>query len=819
MKISFQWLRQYVDLADKSAEEVAEALPLFGLEVDGVDRIGLPPLDKVVVGEVLAREPHPDADRLSVCSVQTDPAAEPSRIVCGAKNFKVGDRVPVALPGAVLPGGFLIKKSKLRGVESAGMMCSPRELGLGDDHAGLMILDQRPEIGTPINTVYPDTDYVFDVEVTANRGDCLNHLGVARELAAWFGRALQYPVIPESVESAAAGPAHPLLRNLEVEASRLCPHYRAYSIRGVRVGPSPQWLRRAIESIGLRPVNNVVDATNFALFELGQPFHAFDAARIGGQSIHVRPARAGEKIVTLDEKERLLDPGMLVIADEERPLVIAGIMGSLAAEVGSSTTDIVLEAAYFDPASIRRTVRALGLSSDSSQRFERGIDPTNTAYAALRCVDLILQVAGGELGGPAQVAGEPPMVQREIQLKPAFVNQVAGFETERSRIEEVLESLELRVIHKQGEEEEETWDVAIPGFRVDLSRPVDLVEEFVRIHGTHHIPQGEVIAPALSHGDHGIARYNRRAAEYLVGQHFTECMHYSLREGRELRFWPGNADGDALALENPLASDQSHLRSSLVPGLLDSLKLNRARSNWPVRLFEQGRVFRAMKGQIHELVSVAFIWVQSPEAESWRPAAEPDFYDALIRVRNLLLEAGVPAERQEWLPVTDLDAWQSERAATAGDFEAVGWEAQVGLLSVPMLRAWDLEGTVLAGSLLFQPAFLDREPASHRFEPFSTFPPTRRDLALLVQQAVPAGQVRADLARIASTEVGDSLPLERIEVFDVYQGEGLPEGTRSLAFGLVFRASDRTLSDKEVNPVFERIQQRVTSETDYRVRS
>ena len=353
------------------------------------------------------------------------------------------------------------------------MLCSERELGLGDDHAGIAILDSRPEVGTPVNELFPKPDQVFDIEITPNRPDALSHLGIARELAAWFKRPLVYPELKVNFTEASEGK---LVDSLECTSPELCPHYRGYSLRGVAVEQSPDWLKRRLQAIGLRPINNVVDATNYILHETGQPLHAFDVEKIGGRQVIVRPARKGEKITTLDEKERQLNAHNLVIADAEKALVVAGVMGSVDAEVDDSTTDIFLESAYFNPVSVRRTSKQLGLSTDSSYRFERGVDPKGAEYAALRCLDLILELAGGEILGPPLVAGEPPLMEREIDLSPEWVRQRLGFDVSDGEIEQSLSRLELRLSATEDADGKPLFRVAVPSFRGDLYRPIDLVE-------------------------------------------------------------------------------------------------------------------------------------------------------------------------------------------------------------------------------------------------------------------------------------------------------------------------------------------------------
>ena len=392
MKISYNWLQNYLDLSATSVEAIAEMLPLLGFDVESIERLGPPQLEHVVVGEVVEYSQHPNADRLRCCKVRTGHETPLHSIVCGAKNFEVGDKVMVALPGAVLPGDFKIKQSKLRGEPSEGMLCSAKELELGHDHDGILIVDAEQTLGRPLNQVFSDCDMVLNLEVTPNRVDVLSHIGTARELAARLGCSVRYPKIQSSRINASLGQL--LLKGVQVKVPEACPHYTAQCIRGVEVKSSPKWLQSAIEAIGLRSVNNVVDVTNYVLHETGQPLHAFDASKIQGGSCSFVSLSLEELITTLDGKERSLSSDMMVIADAHDALVVAGVMGSQRAEVDSSTTDIVLESAYFEASQVRATARRLGISTDSSYRFERGVDPMGIDYARQRAADLILEVAG-----------------------------------------------------------------------------------------------------------------------------------------------------------------------------------------------------------------------------------------------------------------------------------------------------------------------------------------------------------------------------------------------------------------------------------------
>tara|TARA_B110000037_G_scaffold221312_1_gene291850 strand:+ start:78625 stop:81072 length:2448 start_codon:yes stop_codon:yes gene_type:complete len=815
MKISRKWLQAYVDLSERSDDEISYALTMLGFEVESIESTGLPQLECVVVGEIQSFEKHPDADKLSVCQVDVGDGTS-RNIVCGAKNFVQNDRVLVALPGAVLPGDFKIKEGKLRGVVSQGMMCSERELGLGDEHAGIAILKARPELGTPVNSVYQDAgDTVLDLEITPNRPDALSHVGIARELAAWYRTGLVYAdvTLPVGDESSSS-----LIDSLVVEDPERCPHYLGYSIRGVKVGESPAWLKDALLAVGLRPINNIVDVTNFVLHELGQPLHAFDANKIGGKTIIVRAAKEGEKIVTLDDKERKLEPYMTVIADAEKPLVIAGVMGSVDAEVDESTVDVFLESAWFDPAMTRRTSRALILSTDSSYRFERRVDPLLQDKAAARCIQLILETAGGQLSMNSVVAGEPPATTTVVELKPAFVRERFGFDVSNEVIRDALSALECVVDGDVAASDDVAlFRVTIPSWRGDLHRPVDLVEEVIRIYGCDQIPEGEVRSRGLISEDHPIPDYLRRASTSLVGKGFNETMHYSLRKADEFERWFPAEKASSLALQNPLASDASHLRSSLLMGLLDCVKLNQSRLNHPHRLFETGRVFREFNGKTIELVSVAFVMCRST-GQQWREGETVDYYSVAAVISELGVLGGLKAEPAGFEAINENPLWQTGQAALWGDLRR-GYEAQFGLLSPELTREWDIDGLVVGGSFCFTPKFLQKARKRKNYSALSVFPPASRDLALLVDASEPSGKVRVALEKLAQSSTPKDFEMERCGVFDVYLGQGLPEGKKSIAFSLSYRASDRTLKDKEVNKAFEELQVSIAKKTSYAVRA
>jgi len=812
MKVSYNWLKNYVPL-EVSPQELEAVLPMMGLEVEATRVIGIPQMDKLVVGEVLSREQHPNADKLGVCQVAVG-GEEPQQIVCGASNYKVGDRVPVALPGCKLPGDFKIKKSKLRGVTSNGMLCSAKELGLGEDHAGLLILTDRPAIGTPMNEVFKDSDVIFELELTANRGDCMSHIGVARELAAYYNLPLHLPEVNARAPVTTAPTAENLfLKAVSIETEE-CALYTAWTIQGVKIGPSPDWLQKALEAVDLRPINNIVDATNYVLLETGQPLHAFDAQKIAGQTIRVRSAAEGETITTLDDKNHTLGERMMVIADATKPLVIAGIMGSVDAEVDAATADIVLESAWFRPGSVRWTSRRLNLHTDSSNRFTRDVDPAGVEYAAKRAIDLIIETAGGQLIGPCVRVGAAPRGDRTIAITPDYVRKVCGFPIADAVIKNTFERLGFAVVD-DGEE----WTVTVGSFRPEVDRPIDLVEEFIRLYGTDKIPAAAVQAVSAYREDDPLAVFNRELSEYFVGQHFFECCHYSLTDGDTIDTWQGEGLAHALRLDNPLTSDMSHFRASLLPGLLNAVKLNLHNGSEVSRLYEMGRVLRMDEtGEVYELIAVGLLLVQASKARSWLQRGNQDFYTIKAHAEKLLVLAGLSATALTAIPDAS-KVWESGHAACMGDWLQQGFHLEFGALKLSHLRAADVDRVLYGAELLIQPKLFAKRGKRVRFQPFSSFPPVAKDLALVVDATVLAQTVSDQMRAAALQAIDGQFILEAISVFDVYQGAGLPENKKSLAYTMVFRSDERTLKDKEVNAVFEAVQKAMTEQYGYEIRT
>jgi phenylalanyl-tRNA synthetase beta chain len=819
VKISLNWIKDYVQL-DASVEEITRAITFLGFEVEGVINTGAPKLEHVVVGEILTRAKHPNADKLSVCTVDVGPAGGVKTIVCGAHNCDAGNRVLVALPGAVLPGNFQIKESKIRGQASSGMMCSPDEIGMGSDHSGLLILSGKPALGAAMNDVLPPGDTVFDIEITPNRPDCQSHLGIARELAAWFKLPLIYPQEKFHGELADATARTDLLNAVRVDSPEDCPLYTAHIITGIKIGPSPDWMQQRLSAVGLRPINNVVDVGNYVMLETGQPLHAFDAKKLGGGQIIVRRAAAGEKLTTLDNKERVLTPSMLVIADAQKPVVIAGIMGGENSGVSADTTDLVLECAIFKRQSIRATSRKLALSSDSSYRYERGVDPHGALEAAYRAIDLIIETAGGKVAGPAyKVGGDVPW-EREIVVTHGYICEKVGFEIPAADMEAAFEALELGITHREqtvSPDRGTAWTVSIPSWRDDLDRPIDLVEEVLRVYGTEKIPAAVVSSPGLLAEDDPIVAFNRRVTDYLVGQNFHECVNLTLRSESEVARWIAPAATTALALANPFVDDQSHLRPTLVTGLLESLRLNQSRGVTVSRLFETGRMFVTMNGQALECAAVGFVIAEPIGERAWLKREPADFYLAKHHMLAVASAAGIDLSRQPIVAASPA-GWQAGHSAAINDHGS-NWAARFGLLNLAYVKSLGIEGKVYAGCFAILPEKLSTDATRRRYSDFSLLPAALRDLALVVDDATPSADVQKQLTKLARAAVGNAFAVEQVSVFDVYRGAGLPEGKKSLAFSLVFRSFERTLTDDEVNAAFTKIQADLAADGRFAVRA
>jgi phenylalanyl-tRNA synthetase beta chain len=745
MKFTYNWLKQYVDV-DWSPSELADKLTFAGIEVEDIATVGGGLLQQVVVCQVLSSDKHPNADKLSVCRVNDGHSER--QIVCGAKNYKVGDKVPLALPGVTMANGMTIKEAKLRGVESQGMMCSAEELGLPKGEDGLLILPADTAVGITLSEARGGTDTVFDIEVTPNRPDWLSVIGIAREISALTGNSVKRPdvVVHETGENVGK------LTSITIEAPDLCPRYTARVIRGVKIGPSPAWLKQLLEKVGLRPVNNVVDVTNYVLLECGHPLHAFDYNRLAEHRVAVRRAAKGEKFLAIDGSALELTNDMLVIADANRAVALAGIMGGKDTEIHDGTTDVLLESAWFLPANVRKTSKQCGLSSDSSYRFERGADIDGVIWASNRAAQLIQQLAGGQVATGIIDTLVKPIEKRRVRCRYAQVNRLLGVDVPSETVKKIFTGLSLAVISSDAQ----SCETEVPTFRVDLEREVDLIEEVCRIYGVGKIAAKRL--PSIAAVSEFDAKWDALAKvrRVLTALGFHEAQNQTLVGEGELK------------LQNPLSADQQALRAKLEPGLLANLRTNVSRHQYNVKLFEIGRVF-ASDGK--ESLHVALAVTGRRQPDSWETGtreAKLDYYD----VKGALDEVGDALG----VPVT----------------------GEIRQISPIQAKKLDLRDAVYVAELELG-SLLAAQTHEKTFRELPKFPAVVRDMALVVDDTVSHAEI------VAAIDKGRNKVLEKIELFDIYMGDSIPTGKKSMAYSLTFRAADRTLTDAEVNGAHEQL--------------
>jgi len=765
MKFSVNWLREFVDLPI-NPEEIADLLTRAGVETENIETRGAK-IDKVIVSQIIASSRHPNADRLTVCEVD-DGSGTKRQIVCGATNYKVGDKVPLALPGTKLPNGAEIRKSKLRGVESEGMLCSPIELGLGEDASGLLILSPDAKVGAAISDLFP-SDTILDVEMTPNRGDLLSHFGLAREIAALTGKKLKSTPRDAKIEIRKTGVA--------ITSTRECPFFSARKIDDVKVGPSPQWLREKIESVGIRSINNIVDISNFVMLELGQPTHAFDADKLKG-AINVRLARDGEKFLALDGKTYSLKKDNCVVSDQERAVGIGGVMGGEETGVTHSTKNILLEAAYFLPASVRRTARELSLPSDASYRFERGVDPEMVLRASARAAELIQEIAGGTPAKEINVAGKLPANPAGVSLTYEKCDRVIGLAIKTKQIDEILTHFGLK---KTSAAKLMKWK--IPSYRRDLQRDVDLIEEVVRAYGANKIPGVErgrySRSSAADHAhDFESAWRNRLAAIGL-----NEVRTSKLLPRERFAFSEG-----AIELRNPLSEDAVALRPSILVGLLAVLDRNIRAGAERVAIFEIGRTFIPPKGMEERHLGV-LLWGNAISAPDWRLQTNHrlDLFDlrgALdVVVPNLFFHSGKFPDLA--LPI---DIYSGDRMIGFGGQLSAGKSNAPGAVFVAEVHA----------DLLFM-----HDELATKFGEIEKFPAVTRDIAMIVPW-----EIQHEKILRAIEEPREEL-LERVELFDLFSGSEIGAARKSLAYRLTYRDRSRTLTNEEVNAAHAKIRERL----------
>ncbi len=822
MKVSLKWLAEYVDVpADVKA--FCDRLDLTGTGVEGVEKTGAA-LDGVMVGHVETCEAHPDSDHMHVVTVNVG-ADEPVQIVCGAPNIAAGIKVPVATVGAVLPGDFKIKKSKLRGVASAGMCCSCRELGLGADHEGIWILPEDAPVGMPFADYAKLSDTVLDLEITPNRPDCLSVAGFAREVGAMYQRDWTNPLAEMAAKLAPAADGAPVDEavSVTIDDPTRCPRYTARVIRGCKVGPSPDWMVERLAAIGQRSINNIVDVTNYILFLLGQPLHAFDLDKLTGEDgrarIVIRAAEDGEELTTLDGEKRTLTSDMTVIATPEQGAVaLAGVMGGLETEVTDGTVNILLEAATFEAGRTSRTSRNLGLISESSLRYERGVDDHGIEERSAAAAALIVEVAGGTVSAAstndAGIVDEWPLVSEPIDLAfriPRFCAMM-GADIPRAFIIDTLERLGCEVADGA---DADTLAVVAPTFRPDLVREIDLYEEVLRLWGMDRIPAtlpgGRERVGTRTQAEHVLDTINRA----LRASGLNETMTYSFAEPGDLERlrMPADGLGEPVELINPLNADQSVMRQSIIPGLLRSVAYNQSRGVKNVQLYETGVVFYAHEGkkQPKEKRKVAAVLAGAMRDAGWNDApAAFDFFDGKGAVENLARELALPKLRFKALAADEVPHLQPGRAAAvlSGGTE-LGWVGELHPLAVD---AFEADAPVVAFELDVDALVKASRPARD-YRDVPTFPAVSMDVAFVVDEAVTCEKIMQCM-----TSAGGKL-LEDARLFDVYRDEErVGAGKKSMAFALTYRAPDRTLTSEEVDKAHDRLVKKVAGATGAEVR-
>ncbi len=789
MKFPESWLREHVTVS-ATRDELSARLTAIGLEVEDAQVIG-EGLDGVVVAEILSCEKHPEADRLQVCQVATGSGTV--QIVCGAPNARPGLKAPLATVGAMLPGGIAIKAAKLRGVDSQGMLCSAKELGIDADASGLLELPADAPVGSRLDGFLGLPDASFELKLTPNRADCFSVRGVAFDVAAALSAQVNALEIPEAVVTSPATLA------VELQAGADCPRYCGRVIEGVDAAArTPLWLTERLKRAGLRPISPLVDITHYVMLELGQPMHAFDADTLSGP-VGVRRGRAGETLKLLDERDVPLDDGFLVITDGERPVALAGVMGGWDTRVTDATTRVFLESAHFAPSAIIGRARRLGLHTDASHRFERGVDPQLPRYALERATALVLQVMGGRAGAITETALPEHLPQPQpVALRRARLARVLGITVADAQVERILRALGMQVAANA-----DGWSVLPPTRRFDIAIEEDLIEEVARIHGYDAIPtttpSGQIRLAAPVEGRVADAVLRRQ----LTGRDFLEAINYAFVDGDLLAAW--QLQDGAVALANPLSGELGVMRTSLLPGLVAALGRNRARQQPRVRLFELGRVFQLTEGAPLETPRIAAVACGRQATEQWSgDDREVDFFDLKADVQALLALANATAE---FRPDASPFGHPGRSASVWRDGRRIGW---VGHLHPGLAKALDLDGELVGFEL-------DLAPLAERAVPLaselSRYPSVRRDIALVVPESTPWAALQASL----ETALGPLL--REVRLFDRYVGPGLDSGSKSLAMGLILQDVSRTLTDRDADQAVATALQALAKDCGARLRS
>ncbi len=809
MNISYNWLKRYINLPD-DAEQVAKILTSIGLEVGTVETVETirGGLKGLVVGEVLSCVPHPNSDHLHLTKVNIG-EGEPLPIVCGAPNVAEGQKVIVATIGTVLYDGdqsFTIKKGKLRGEESFGMLCAEDEIGVGTDHAGIIVLPQDTPVGMKAADYYHiENDTIIEVDITPNRSDAASHFGVARDLYAYY-KSHQYPEIclqKPSVEAFRVD-NHDLEIKVNIDAPEACPRYTGVSIKGVEIKESPEWLKNSLSAIGLRPINNVVDVTNFVLHECGQALHAFDADKIKGRQIHVRYASQGEKFTTLDGVEREMDSRDLMIANESEAMCIAGVFGGLESGVTENTKNVFLESAYFDPVTIRKTSRRHQLQTDASFRYERGCDPNNTLYVLKRAALLIQEVAGGKVAMEVSDCGQTQFEPWPVTIEISRVNSLIGKAIGEETIETILKALEIEIVAKDGD----VWQLAVPRYRVDVQRECDVVEDILRIYGYDNIEFPEKLNTSLAYGvKPNPEQLRRRIAEQLTAQGFYEILNNSLTKVAYYAPLTQLTLDKCVKIMNPLSSDLGVLRQTLLFGGLESIARNANRKNSDLMFYEFGNCYHysaSVREGNDENPLRAYteephmgLWITGKKtAQSWvRKEEKTSFFQLRAYVNNILTRLGVNIDTLNIEPLDD-ELFQDGLELKAANGKAIGF---IGIVAPKLLKNFDIDQDVYYADLEWNQLLKLNKQYKAVINDLPKYPEVKRDFALLVDKSVEF----ADLARAAFA--AEHKLLKHVFLFDVYEGKNLEAGKKSYALSFILQDPENTLKDTQIESVMNRL--------------
>lgn len=783
MLIPLNWLKDYVDLSIPP-EELGEMLTMAGLELESVDYRGKG-LEKLVVARITEIKQHPNADRLKLCTV-TDGNRD-YEIVCGATNMKEGDNVALATAGASLPPslkfpeGLKIRKTKIRGQSSEGMLCAENELGLTDESEGIMILPESAEVGSRVIDVLNIEDIVFELGITPNRPDCLSLLGVAREVSAITGMHLMYP----SVNIEESGNEIEDIVSVNVSDPAGCPRYSCRVIENIEIGPSPGWLKSRIESSGIRSINNLVDITNFVLLEYGQPLHAFDLDKIEGKRITVRNAMQDEEIETIDGIRRKLTREELLICDNSGPVALAGIMGGANSEVSEKTSSVLLESAYFDAVRIRRSSKRVGLRTESSYRFERGVDPHGVISALERASSLIAQICGGNVCSGRIDVRNSEFTRNEIKVDPSKVNKILGTDISSFEISDILESIEFKISGM----DDDSITVTPPSFRIDVTREIDIVEEIGRLFGYNNIQQNEPFVKMVSEPPMIDRLVENRIKDIFISHGYHEAINYSFEDPSKLSFFENSSFVNIL---NPLTTESSSMRTNLIVGLLRNLKLNLDRGESNIALFESGRVYikKTNRQLPREIAKFAALATGRRQPEVWGKE-EYDFFD----LKNVL-NRGIGA--------LSLGPWLTFEPGGTGDFLHPGNSSKVmingsicgsiGELHPDFMEIFDIEKKVCLLEIDMDRISKLHMKVAKKFVPLPKFPGVRRDISLVVDEQVNVSEIIREIKDVSRL-------IEDVWVFDLFRGKTLKEGKKSVAVSMLLRGEDRTLTDSEANKV------------------